>query len=79
MADYPVLQDNSFKSVPSSSSFVQTLHIAECHWVVVANVNPKSGGFVAMAVHYYDSNCSLRVSDKVRDTICSFFKCDASS
>ena len=69
----------SFKPIPSRSPFVQVLHVAECHWVVVSNVDPKEGGCFTNSVAYYDSGWLLNIGARIRNTLCSFFKCDAAT
>ena len=32
-----------FKALPRRSTFIQILHVSNCHWILVSNVNPKDG------------------------------------
>ena len=40
---------SGYHCVPSSSAFVQVLHVGECHWVTVSNVDCSEG-----VVRWYD-------------------------
>ena len=74
-------KNRSFKQVSTFQPFIQVLHVANCHWVVASNADPKRiGGYHTKAVGYCDSSHPLNVSVKMREIIiCLFFKCEASS
>lgn len=64
-----------FKPIPPGA-FIQILHIADCHWAVASNVNIQSaGGFHNDVVGIYDSGRPANVTNKVKQMICSLFKC----
>lgn len=67
----------TFKPVPPGA-FIQILHIAQCHWAVVSNIDVKAvGGSHNDVVGIYDSGSSSKVTTEVKETICSFFKCSS--
>ena len=67
----------SFKPVPSQLPFIQIVHVAGCHWVVVSNVDHTGGRCTTASIGYYDSGQPITVSVKVKGTICSFFEREA--
>lgn len=53
--------------IPSKVPFIQVLNVAECHWVVVSNVNHRDGGCVTASVGYYYSGRPFTISVIMRD------------
>ena len=71
-------QKGLFSVVPSSSSFVQLLHINDCHWVTTSNVNVHGGACYPDTVCVYDSERPSTVHPDITRIVCSFFKCQSS-
>ena len=67
-----------FKALPRRSTFIQILHVSNCHWILVSNVNPKDGSGFFNSVGIYDSNRMMYVEKALKNEICSFVKptCD---
>ena len=70
--------EGSFKVIPPKKPFIQILLVANCHWAVCSNIDTKDGG-CRDSISYYDSARPTCLSTKVKETICSFYKCKANT
>ena len=65
-----------FKPIPPRAPFVQMLHISECHWSMVSNIDVQlPGNCHADIVGIYDSSRPHSVSLHTKKMVCSFYKC----
>ena len=70
-------REGLFKPLPPGP-FVQILHISECHWAVVSNIDVHTeGGSHNDTVGVYDSARPSSISDRTKMAVCSFFKCSS--
>ena len=70
--------EDKFPPVPQNSSFIQLLHVANCHWITASNIDIRGKTYYNDAVCVYDSGIA-HVSFSTKETICQFMKprCDA--
>ena len=66
-------QDGMFQPIPPNSPFVQILHVHQSHWIVVSNIDGKSGGSFSDTVCIFDSGRPLKLSHSIKKMVCSFF------
>jgi len=71
-------KEGLFKVVPMNRPYIQILLVADCHWAVCSNIDTKDGG-CHDSIGYYDSGWPTFLSSKVKETICSFYKCKANT
>ena len=67
-------RDGMFQPIPPNSLFVQILHVHQSHWIVVSNIDGKSGGSFSDTVCIFDSDRPLKLSHSIKKMVCSFFK-----
>ena len=77
MKNYPYFDAGyaDAKVVPPKKPFIQILLVANCHWAVCPNNDTKVGG----CHDSYESGRPTCLSTKVKETICSFYKCKANT
>lgn len=74
-------REDLFSVVPSSSPFIQLLHVGSCHWITVSNVNVHDShcGCFCDIIGVYDSLRPTIVHSDIKKStsVCSFFKCSS--
>ena len=62
-----------FPSLPPNSSFIQVMHVANCHYIVASNINVCANTHYTDTVCIYDSGFSP-VGLSIKQEICQFMK-----
>ena len=62
-----------FPPLPPNSSFVQVMHVANCHYIVASNINVRENTHYTDTVCIYDSGL-YPVTLSVKQDICQFMK-----
>ena len=64
-----------FPILPARAGFIQILHVHDSHWITTSNVNAKDQGVYTDCIHVYDSAMPLKVNPRIKQVVCSFYKC----
>ena len=63
-----------FKPVPTNKKYVQVLHVEECHWITVSNIDVRQDTMIRNQVCIYDSLKSGCISLTTKKQIASLTK-----
>jgi len=63
-----------FPPVPPNSPYIQILHVHDCHWSTVSNIDISNGRQFSDAIMIYDSGVPTTISLAMKNAICSVMR-----